>query len=256
LGLTIIYFLEDFEKIIFWSSSILSDDGFTDTLIIFSEHYLVILRILFVLLFAYLSGFKMNYKKILKPKFLFKKIQSNLIFSIIFFSFFSVYLGLYKAGGNDGNIEGALIFLAPLFFYIFKSIDLRYLVLFSFIITFSLLPKVYFSIDDYRNMKELSSAVEIIDIRENIIYVTDSNTYFASRNISDLSILDNFHTHSLTLPGRGSPNLDSYYKTYLINKEFILIIENTEPNRLYVEGLGLHFSFENEAGIIAHNLKR
>ena len=67
--------------------------------------------------------------------------------------------------------------------------------------------------------------------------------------------LDNFHTYSLTIPGRGSPNLEIYVEDKLSNIDFVLFIEQTKENRVIIEDLNLQVIYENNSGIIASNAK-
>ena len=153
-------------------------------------------------------------------------------------SFFAVYLGLFKAGGNDGNIDGALVLLTPLFFFIFKLIDQKYIVLFATIGVLSLLPKVYLSAEDYLEMRELKDYVKEIKISD-------------GREVKDNSRIDNFHSYSLQIPGRGSPDLDHYITNKIDTRSYILIIENIKNNRLFIEKNNLDLLFENKSGLIA-----
>ena len=253
IALFSLIFIPDFEGIRFWNYEILKDDGVTSLLIIFSEHYLVFLRFIFFIGFAILIGVKFKVQNQFSSKYLFNKFIENPLFSIIFFSFFAVYLGLYKAGGNDGNIDGGIIFLTPFIFLVFKKIEFKYLLLFSFVSVFSLLPKAYLSIEEYVNMVEFKNNIERINIEENTKLVTDSNSYYASRVITNKDQLDNFHTHSLIIPGRGSPNLEFYIKDKLFNVDYIMFIEQSRANRLIIQELSLKVIYENNSGIIASN---
>ena len=255
ISLFSIVFIPDFEGIRFWTYEILRDDGVTPLLIIFSEHYLVFLRFFFFLGFCIFIGVNFKNQKEYSIKFLFNKVIENPLFSIIFFSFFAVYLGLYKAGGNDGNIDGGILFLTPFIFLIFKKIEFKYLVFFSFISVFSLLPKAYISVEEYISMVEFKNNIEKINIVKNMKLVTDSNSYYASRVITNKEELDNFHTYSLTMPGRGSPNLEIYFEDKLSNIDFVLFIEQTKKNRVIIENLNLQVIYENNSGIIASNAK-
>ena len=251
LSLTILLTTLNLENLQYWNYEIFKDDGTTDLLLIFSEHYLVLLRMIFLVGFSLLAGFKFSEKIKVNINYIKQKCAENPIYFVSVSSFFAIYLGLYKAGGNDGNIEGGLIFLIPLFFYIFQNLNIRYLILFAFISVFSLLPKVYYSVQEYVNMNEFKEIVEILDIPSDIKIVIDSNTYYASRVIETKDSVDNYWSYSYTIPGRGSPNLETYIKDKLDDQKFVLIIESTELNRSLVTTLGLNLIFENNSGIIA-----
>ena len=251
IGLLTFYFHREFEMIKYWNYTILSDDGLTSLLLIFSEHYLVILRMLFLIGFVYVLKIDLNLFKVFHPVNIFNQITTNPIYAVIATSFFAVYLGLFKAGGNDGNIDGALVLLTPLFFFIFKLIDQKYIVLFATIGVLSLLPKVYLSAEDYLEMRELKDYVKEIKISDGMEIITDSHVYFASREVKDNSRIDNFHSYSLQIPGRGSPDLDHYITNKIDTRSYILIIENIKNNRLFIEKNNLDLLFENKSGLIA-----
>lgn len=250
-GLLSFYFHPELDQIQYWNYEIFSDDGFTSPLLILSEHYLVILRLFFLVGFVYVLGLRFNNIVKFSPKYVLKIIVSNPIYSIILPSFFAIYLGLFKAGGNDGNIDGALILLTPLFFNIFRLIDFKYIVLFSTIGIFSLLPKVYLSAEEYIEIRQLKNYISQMNIQKDLKLVTDSHVYFASRMVEDKSKLDNFHTYSLQIPGRGSPNLDAYIRNKVQKKPYLLLVENIHTNKLFIEKNNLNLIYENGAGLIA-----
>ena len=253
MSLASLIFIPDYKSMKFWNYEILRDDGITPLLLIFSEHYLVLVRAFFFIGFSILVGVNFKIPNNFSTKFLFNKFIENPLFPVMFFSFFSVYLGLYKAGGNDGNIDGAILFLTPFIFSIFKRIPQKYLIFFAFVSVLSLLPKAYLSIEDYIDMVDFQNSIQSINIEKNIKLVTDSNAYFASRVITNKHQLDNFHAYSLTLPGQGSPNLRQYIESKLKNIDYYLFIEHSEVNRLILADLGIEIIYENNSGIIATN---
>ena len=80
--------------------------------------------------------------------------------------------------------------------------------------------------------------------------VTDSNSYYASRAITNKEELDNFHTYSLTIQRKFILNLEIYFEDKLSNIDFVLFIEQTKKNRLIIENLNLQVICKNNSELL------
>lgn len=243
----------NFDNVFYWSFEVLSDDGLNSILIILSEHYLILLRLTFFICFCFLIEIKLNINKYLLKGSLIKSIKGNPLISIMFFSFIANYLSFFKNGGTGGNIETALVFLTPLFMIIFQKINLRFLILFAFIGTLSLLPKAFTSIEDYINMLNFKNSINKLEVKPNVKIVTDSNSYYASRFLLEEYDVENYFTLSLLAEKSNTPKLLNYYEENLLESEFILLIENSLSNRIFISDLDLEILYEDKSSIAAKN---
>ena len=102
-------------------------------------------------------------------------------------------------------------------------------------------------------MLNFKNSINTLELKNNIKIVTDSNSYFASRILLDDYQIQNYWTFSLLDEPVFKPNLFKYHNDNLLNVDFILLIEQSHPNRLFISDLDLNILYENKSGIIATN---
>lgn len=240
------------KQILFWTVTVLSDDGILSYKQILVDHKLIFIYYsLFsiVLYIFYKTGFlKLNYLEgLINLKKLYKSSPWPLILTTVAIG---AFLSALKVGGNAGNTAFGLVILMPIFFIFISGLNKNVAYLLLFFVIFLKIPVIFKNqISKYKEVLELNDFVEKNIKEKNVTILTGSNVYFIPRNIKNANYITNYWMYGI----RDNIDIDKEFKILATKYRFdYLIVENFETNNEYIKNSSRYnLLFENKTAIIA-----
>lgn len=252
LSLVYIFIFYINKEILFWTVTVLSDDGLLSYKQIWVDHKLIFIYytlFIIILFIFYKFGFlKLNFfEALINLKKLFKSSPWPLILTTVAIG---AFLSALKVGGNAGNTAFGLVILMPIIFIFIGSLNknIAYLLL-VFVILIKIPVTIKNQISKYKEVIELNEFVEKNIKEKNVNILTGSNVYFIARKIKNVNIITNYWMYGI----RDNIDIDKELK--ILTTKYIfdyVIVENFETNHEFLKNSS-HYTllYENKTAIIA-----
>lgn len=236
---------------LFWTVTVLSDDGFVTLRQWANDHAYLALALVVVqsgiLYQAYLNNCH-------KGENVFSTITRRQLLrspwpTILFVSALGAWASAWKVGGNAGNTAMGLILLLPLVYLVLRNLEQRIVILIAWAVLLGQIGSVYSAIKKYEESANLTRAVKSLPIRTNARVLTGSDVYGASRMINSSLPIGNYWARSV----RSGSDITNELGKVLEEENFdYLVVENWPKNRQYIVNSNKYSTvFENELGIVA-----
>lgn len=237
---------------LFWTISVLSDDGFLQPYEWIRNHLSFGLTCLISLLFLFLLHFhgSLNFS-FYEFRFNISKYLNNPFTWLILTSCAAAFLSSWKVGGNSGNSAYGLFLLSPLVLMIFQNANRKMLFAFSIfaiIYNFPTVTNVQNRISEISTFKSVAEKIVDDNCEKTVI---GSNLYFAIRDKISQCEYQDYWIHS------RKANTDIFkgqeIKKFLSDPQYSLfIIEKFSINKqLISKNPDIELIFENGIGLIA-----
>lgn len=261
VSLSIIFCYYNFPYILYWTNTVLSDDGFIN-----SREFIIYtlkgLGPLFIIAVVFLSLNRINIYRNIK-----NIIDQNTSFKFAFFFLVSLAVinssGFIKYGGNAGNIALSVIFLFPvIYILLLASLDMKF---YNWLISLIILCLLAFPIGslsqsitrykDYNLFVDEIKKTALLDGRnkssgKSILFESDSY-YFIRPLRYDDSFPIEFNNISF-LAVKCNLTVESAFKSFLEDKTYDLIILKSvsQNQRALLSQYNYQLYFNNSSGFI------
>lgn len=244
ITIVILFFISSNVNTLYWTITVLKDDGFLSFKQWLNDHIIVIVLHLCLLFFLFLKSIQ---KKI--PHFSLDKLVNIWTFPLISISLIS-FFSSFKIGGNSGNTCFGIVVLLPFIYLFLSKVEMKFTFLvFVIIVSFQTLNFSQKGIKKYLLINDLNFYIANNIKSYNSKILTGSDLYGVARKVKNTDFITNYWMYGV----RDNTKLtDEFKKISELYNFDLLIVENWDENLLQIKNSKKYkILFKNELGIIA-----